>query len=111
MFGDQVTFSQAVIVCVFSLVVVFAVLLVISYVIDLTAWLINRFSKGGKTKAAPAAAPAAQPVRDDSAEAVLVAAAVAAYLGKSTDEFVVRSIRRAGAESPWCQSGKAGSAQ
>ena len=58
--------------------------------------------------AAPAAlsapsAPAAPVTPASSVDAVLVAAAIAAYLGTSTDQFVVRSIRRVSAaqSSPW----------
>ena len=110
MFGDHITIGQAVIVCVFSLIVVFAVLLIQSYVIDLTAWLIRRFSK--KKPQAPAAQAAAPAAVDDSTDAVLAAAAIAAYLGKSTDEFVVRSIRRvSGSETPWTQAGRTSSLQ
>lgn len=109
MFGDYITIGQAVIVCVFSLIVVFAVLLIQSYVIDLTAWIIQRFSK--KKAQAPAAQAAPASV-DDSTDAVLAAAAIAAYLGKSTDEFVVRSIRRvSGSETPWTQAGRTSSLQ
>ena len=64
-------------------------------------------------QAAPAAPAAPAPARrDDTADAVLAAAAIAAYLGKSTDQFVVRSIRRVtSAETPWSQAGRTGSAQ
>ena len=109
MFGDVITMGDAVVVCLFSLAVVFLVLLAISYMIDLVHYLITR---GEKKPAAPAPAPAAPvaaaaPTRDDHADAVLVAAAVAAYLGTTTDQFVVRSIRRlVPEESPWVQASR-----
>ena len=112
MFGDVITMGDAVVVCLFSLAVVFLVLLAISYMIDLVHYLLTR---GEKKPAAPApAAPApaapvaaAAPARDDPADAVLVAAAVAAYLGTTTDQFVVRSIRRlVPEESPWVQASR-----
>lgn len=109
MFGDVITMGDAVVVCLFSLAVVFLVLLAISYMIDLVHYLITR---GEKKPAAPAPAPAAPvaaaaPARDDHADAVLVAAAVAAYLGTTTDQFVVRSIRRlVPEESPWVQASR-----
>ena len=113
MFGEQVTLSQAVVVCLFSMVVVFIVLLVISYLIDLCAYLVRRFGRAPAAKAAsPAPAPAPAPARDDSADAVLVAAAVAAYLGKNSDEFVVRSICRVtGGETLWSQASRKDSLQ
>ena len=104
MFGDVITMGDA--------VVVFLVLLAISYMIDLVHYLLTR---GEKKPAAPAPAPpapaapvaAAAPARDDHADAVLVAAAVAAYLGTTTDQFVVRSIRRlVPEESPWVQASR-----
>ena len=118
MFGAQITIGQAVTVCLFSLAVVFLVLLAISYLIDLIAWIVRKIEKKDTPQtpsAAPAAAQSSAPApapRDDSVDAVLVAAAVAAYLGKNTDEFVVRSIRRAAApESLWSQLGRADSLQ
>lgn len=109
MFGDVITMGDAVVVCLFSLAVVFLVLLAISYMIDLVHYLLTR---GERKPAAPAPAPAAPvaaaaPARDDHADAVLVAAAVAAYLGTTTDQFVVRSIRRlVPEESPWVQASR-----
>ena len=114
MFGEQITIGQAVTVCLFSLAVVFIVLLAISYIIDLTAWILKKASKTPAAAPAPVSAPAAPAParRDDTADAVLAAAAIAAYLGKSTDQFVVRSIRRVtSAETPWSQVGRTGSAQ
>lgn len=116
MFGEHITMGEAVTVCLFSIVVVFLVLLSISYIIDITAWIVRKFSKTPAAKAAPAAVAAASaPVpakRDDTADAVLVAAAVAAYLGTSTENFVVRSIRRVtSTETLWSQTGKTGSIQ
>lgn len=114
MFGDNITISQAVTVCVFSLAIVFLVLWAITLLIDVTAWVLKKFT-GARAQPAScqAAVPAAQPdQRDGTADAVLAAAAIAAYLGKSTDQFVVRSIRRiAGEQSPWSQAGRSGTAQ
>ena len=49
---ETITMGRALIVCGFSLVVVFLVLLAISYMIDLVHWLLTK----GQKK--PAAAPA-----------------------------------------------------
>lgn len=109
MFGDHITTGQAVTVCLFSLAVVFIVLLAISYIIDLTAAILKKI---GRTPVAPARTPAAQTARSDTADAVLVAASVAAYLGKYTDEFVVRSIRRVRTdETLWGQKARSDSAE
>ncbi len=117
MYGDQVTFGQAVIVCLFSLAVVFAVLLAISYLIDLTAWVIRKAEGKPDPKPAAPTAPSqeaapAVPERDDGIDAVLVSAAVAAYLGQSVDQFTVRSIRRIRPEeSAWSQVSRTGFTQ
>ena len=97
--NETITIGRAVIVCGFSLAVVFIVLLAISYMIDLVHWLLTKGQK--KPEAAPASsAPAAS---------VLIAAAIAAYLGASPDRFIVRSIRRvSGEETPWVQAGRTG---
>ena len=102
---ETITMGRALIVCGFSLVVVFLVLLAISYMIDLVHWL-------GQKK--PAAAPATltlevseAPAKDTTADAAIISAAIAACLGTAADRIVVRSIRRvAGEETPWIQSGR-----
>ncbi len=84
--------------------VVFAVLILISLIINSFKYLSRFEKKGIEEKAAPAAkAPvAALPpaveeaiaAQDDLELAAVVAAAIAASTGTSTDEFVVRSIKR-----------------
>lgn len=118
MYGDNVTFAQAGVVCVFSMVVVFLVLLSISYMIDIIAKLLNRKKAAPQPSAQPApqeAAPqvtAPQQPASTHADVVLVTAAIAAYLGKSADQIVVRNIRKIGAEeSAWKQAGKLDSLQ
>ena len=70
--------------------------------------------RGARAQAPEEAAPApAQPAPQsppDADLAVLAAAAIAAYLGTSADQLVVRSIRRiAPSETPWIQAGRTGS--
>ena len=81
--------------------IVFIVLVFLSFLISLF-----RFIPGlveGKKKEAPAApapapvpvaAPAAEDVTDDTELIAVIAAAIAASEGTSTDGFVVRSIRK-----------------
>ena len=111
MYGDIITMGQATIVCVFSLALVFIVLLAISYMIDLTAYIVRKGEKkqdpkvAAPAKAAAAPAPAATVV-DDTTNVVL-AAAVAAYLGCSTDQIVVKSIRKiVNVETSWAQKSR-----
>lgn len=112
MYGDNVTFTQAAIVCVFSMVVVFVVLLAISYMIDIIAWLLNRKKEAGQPAVGSTPAPQPAQPQSDHVDVVLVTAAIAAYLGKSTDQIVVRGIRRIGTEeTAWNRAGKLDSLQ
>ena len=112
MYGDAITMGQAITVCVFSIVLVFLVLLAISYMIDITAYFVRKGEKKQDPKvAAPAkvaAAPApAATVVDDTTNVVLAAAAIAAYLGCSTDQIVVKSIRKVvNVETSWAQKSR-----
>lgn len=113
MYANQViTIGDAVVVCGFSLAVVFLVLLAISYMIDLVHWILTRSVKAPAAASAPAAAPAPAapaPAKDTGADAVVIAAAIAAYLGTTTDRIVVRSIRRVSdGETPWVQASRMG---
>lgn len=40
MIGESVTLGQAVVVCIFCMIMVFAVLILLSYLIDVSAWFI-----------------------------------------------------------------------
>lgn len=80
---------------------VFVVLIFISFIISLfekIPALEEKFRKKGTAPAAPAPAPAAEPVpaaeADDSELIAVIAAAIAAAEGTTTDGFVVRSIKR-----------------
>ena len=81
---------------------VFVMLIIISLIISCFT-LVNKAPKKAESKkavntpapAAPAAAPvAAVPETDDLALVAVIAAAIAAATGSSTDDFVVRSIKR-----------------
>ncbi|MBR2595998.1 MAG: OadG family protein [Solobacterium sp.] len=116
MFGDQVTLYQAVIVCLFSITVVFLVLLSISFLIGLTAKLLNRKKAASPVQAIAAAAapepePAAVPAEDSGEITAAITAAVAAYLGKNSSQFVVRSIRPVSGESDWSRISRTNSLQ
>ena len=81
---------------------VFVMLIIISLIISCFT-LVNKAQKKAESKkavntpapAAPAAAPvAAVPETDDLELVAVIAAAIAAATGSSTDDFVVRSIKR-----------------
>lgn len=83
--------------------VVFTVLILISLIISCFKFL-TYFEKGKESKAVPAAKEPVAPVppsveevldaQDDLELAAVIAAAIAASTGTSTDDFVVRSIKR-----------------
>ena len=82
---------------------VFVVLIFISWVIGLLPKFTGLIEKAGKKKETPAVAPAApaetpaaveEELADDLELVAVIAAAIAAYTGTSTDDFVVRSIKR-----------------
>ncbi len=89
---------------------VFIVLIFISFVIALLPKLTALVEGKGKKKeaAAPAAAPApavpepaaVEELADDLELVAVISAAIAAYTGTSSDDFVVRSIRRS-ASNKW----------
>ena len=79
---------------------VFAVLIFMSFIISLLKYIPALFDKSSRQKKevkAPEAAPvqaAAEPEMDDTELIAVIAAAIAAAEGTSTDGFVVRSIKR-----------------
>lgn len=96
--------KNAVLNTVIGILVVFAVLILISFLISLFKYLPGsgaKQSKKAKPAAAPApvpaapAAPAAQDLTDDKELVAVITAAIAASMGTtSTDGFVVRSIKK-----------------
>lgn len=78
---------------------VFVMLIIISLIISCFTFINKAQNKAGEKKTAdvpkPAAVPAAVPSQTDDLELVaVIAAAIAAATGTSTDDFVVRSIKR-----------------
>ena len=113
MFGDNIGFGNAGIVCVFSLIVVFFVLIIISYLIDFVAALLKKDKKAesgtGKGKSA-AVEPVSkngiitQDTEDNQRLAAIITAAAVAFTGVSSNNLVVRKITRLPAsDSAWGQ--------
>lgn len=97
----SVTLQRAGLNTLMGLVIVFFMLIFLSFVISLFKYIPKLLE--GKKKEAPApapvpAVPAPAPVEavvfDDSELIAVIAAAIAASEGTSTDDFVVRSIRK-----------------
>ena len=117
MFGEHLTIGEAITVCIFSITVVFLVLFSITLLINITAKIVNRGKTEKKapapvTKAAPVPAETQVETKNDSMTALIAAAAIAAYLGKSADQIVVRSITPVhNPESNWSRESRLGSLQ
>lgn len=107
MLGNEVSIGQAAMVCLISMLVIFAVLYLISVMIDILAFSLKR-KKGSNQPPAPAT-PMAAPVaaRDSDTDIAVITAAAAAYLGRGMDEIIVREIRKVqNNESEWSRSSR-----
>ena len=108
MYGELITMGDAGVITLFSMGIVFATLLLISFVLDLFKVIFAEKKK--ETVAAPAAAaPAPLPVveEDDDELVVVITAALAAHMGRSADQLIVRSIVQTGGQQlPWAQAGR-----
>ena len=109
MYGELVTMGDAGVITLFSMGIVFATLLLISFVLDLFKVIFTEKKK--ETVAAPApAATATAPVveeEDDDELVAIITAALAAHIGKSADQLIVRSIVQVGNQHPaWAQAGR-----
>lgn len=107
MLGNEVSIGQAAMVCLISMLVIFAVLFLISVMIDILAFSLKR-KKGNNQPATPAALMSA-PVstQDGDTDIAVITAAAAAYLGRDIDEIIVREIRKVqNSESEWSRSSR-----
>ena len=94
MFGDSLTVADTLLISGFSILSVFLVLLLLSYMIDFCAFLVKRSETLPETGTGTAA-----PAANDSSDVLLAAAAVAACL--------VRRIRRVeDCGGTWAQSAR-----
>ena len=97
MYGDKVELGQALFISLFAMAVVFLVLLIISYLIDITAFFLKGSAKPKKANGAVSNTATSAPVTtkkgsDDTV--VAIAAAIAAYLGTTVDNIRITKIRR-----------------
>ena len=93
------TLRRAVMNTIMGIAIVFIVLIFLSFLIYLFRFIPNpEAKKKAQAAAAPAPAPVAAPVveepADDTELIAVIAAAIAAAEGTTTDGFVVRSIRK-----------------
>lgn len=109
MYGNEVKIGEALFISVFAMIVVFLVLLIISYLIDITAFCIGGKKKKVEVKNEPKKETIAEVkkanAKDDNL-VVTIAAAIAAYLGTSVDNVRIKSIRRVPqSDTPWTERG------
>ena len=102
MFGDSLTVADTLLISGFSILSVFLVLLLLSYMIVFCAFLVKRSETLPETGTGTAA-----PAANDSSDVLLAAAAVAACLSVEPDDIVVRRIRRVeDCGGTWAQSAR-----
>lgn len=109
MYGNDVKLSEALFISIFAMIVVFIVLLIISYLIDITAFFINIKPKNKEVVRVESKLSETNVKNDNKNEndtVVVIAAAIAAYLGTSVDNVRIKSIRRVNQnDSPWTERG------
>lgn len=114
MLTDKINISlgDAGIITLFSMLIVFAALLVISYAIDVMRICISK-SKSGKKADKKVEVKPIEPVvqtiqeQDDTELVAVITAAIAAMTGSSTNGLVVKNIKRIpDLDSAWAKSGK-----
>lgn len=118
MYGDSITIGQGLIVTVFSMVIVFITLIIISYFID-GLKLFSLGKKEGKKDNIVKAEPVKDEVEqiknenagsgaeDDMKLVAVIAAAIASSMGVDVSDVKIRSIRRVKQSSPaWAKLGR-----
>lgn len=108
MYGNDVSLSQAGFISIFAMVVVFVVLLIISYMIDIVAFFLKGSNSPKKVSAAVSneGHAAAKKNANSDTDVAIIAAAVASYLGTSVDNIRIQQIRRvSNNESVWSERG------
>lgn len=107
----NISMMDALKITVFSMLLVFAILLVISYLVDIMRALLTK--KENKNKAVEVVKPVEtvvveEEVEEDSTELVaVIMAAIEAYSGQSTKGLVVKNIKRLPTtDTTWSKAGK-----
>ena len=91
----QVTLGSSIFILVFSMIVVFVVLLIISYMIDIMHFVIaKKVSAKPKDSVSAVANDNKSSNLDDTALVATIAAAIASYMGTTANNIHIKSIRR-----------------
>ena len=106
-YGNKVSIGEALFISLFAMIVVFLVLLVISYLIDVTAFFTKAKSKKSvEVKVVDTTLKKADSKKDSDDLVAVIAGAIASYLGTSVDNIKIKSIRRVNqTDSPWTKRG------
>lgn len=111
--GEKITIGQSLIITIFSMAVVFLVLIGISYLIDILRVTTNNHKKESK-KITNSTKPIKEPepvekeqnIEDEELVAV-IAAAIAASMGVTIPDINIKSIKRISPPSPiWAEMGR-----
>ncbi len=104
---EFITFGESVIISGFSMLIVFAGLVIISLIISLLKVISNTdkkkdspVEKAEKVSQAPVEDPA-----DDEELVAVIAAAIAASMNVGTDDLVIRDIKRINNIDSWTKAG------
>ncbi len=94
MYGEQVQISDAFFISLFSIAVVFIVLLLISYMTDIVAFFVNKKPKVNKNldNIKIESKPSASVV--DTKVVAAITAAICMIDGKSPNNIIIKSIKR-----------------
>ena len=110
--GENITIGQSLLITVFSMLVVFVVLLGISYLIDLLRVTTNGEDKKKTQDVKTEKIETKQEIStqenlDDEELVAVIAAAVAASMGVEIPDINIKSIRRTSSRSPiWAETGR-----
>jgi len=111
--ADKVTIGQSLIITIFSMAVVFLVLIGISYLIDVLRVTANNNKKEAKeAKDLTESVRVSEPVEksgniEDEELVAVIAAAIAASMGVAIPDINIKSIKRVSTPSPiWAQMGR-----
>ena len=115
--GNNISISDSLLITVFSMVVVFVVLIAISYLIDLLRLAINGKKDKEETEKASIIIKEKQIEKSQEIKAeensndeelvAVITAAIAASLGVATPEVNIKSIKRVSQTTPtWAEMGR-----
>ncbi|MCF6461108.1 OadG family protein [Clostridium sp. Cult3] len=111
--GDKITISQSLLITVFSMLIVFIVLIAISYLIGLLRAATNKDKEkteveniSNTVEKTPQSSKEEQNIDDEELVAV-IAAAIAASMGVTIPDINIKSIKRVSTPSPiWAEMGR-----